>query len=122
LEEEKAAHIREYKRCTSEDRSRFVRDLPLLNVSNDCNNDIYNNKGGGPYLLQELLGRGGFSEVWKAMDFQYLCEVAVKVHQLNSSWTEERKNSYIKHVTREYNIHCSMKHERVVRYVNIYDL
>jgi serine/threonine protein kinase len=38
-----------------------------------------------------LLGRGGFSEVWKALDLVELREVAVKVHQLNNQWSEERK-------------------------------
>jgi len=31
------------------------------------------------YLLQSMLGRGGFSEVWKAFDLSELREVAVKV-------------------------------------------
>jgi serine/threonine protein kinase len=43
------------------------------------------------YLPQCLLGRGGFSEVWKALDLVELREVAVKVHQLNNQWSEERK-------------------------------
>ena len=90
LEAEKAAHQKELKRCQSEDRSRFFKDLPCLN---------------GRYLLLSMLGRGGFSEVWKALDLTDLGEVAVKVHQLNASWSDSRKQSYVKHVTREYTIH-----------------
>jgi tousled-like kinase len=30
-----------------------------------------------------MLGRGGFSEVWKALDLVDIKEVAVKIHQLN---------------------------------------
>ena len=52
------------RRTQSEDHSRFVRDLPCL---------------GKRYLLQSMLGRGGFSEVWKALDLVELKEVAVKV-------------------------------------------
>jgi tousled-like kinase len=40
-------------------------------------------------------------------------QVAVKVHQLNSQWTEEKKQSYMKHATREYAIHRDMVHPRV---------
>lgn len=89
-EGEKASHQKEIKRSISEEHSRFFRDLPCLHHR---------------YLLICLIGRGGFSEVWKALDLLELREVAVKVHQLNPTWTEERKQSYIKHVTREYTIH-----------------
>ena len=107
LEGEKAAHQKELKRCQNEDRSRFYRDLQCLNSR---------------YLLLSLLGRGGFSEVWKALDLLELREVAVKVHQLNPTWTEERKSSYIKHVTREYNIHRDMRHPRVVQLYDVFEI
>jgi tousled-like kinase len=107
LEEEKASHAREFKRIMHEDRSRFVKSLPLLN---------------GRYLMQMLLGRGGFSEVWKAYDLNDRHEVAVKVHQLNPTWSQDRKNSYIRHVTREYKIHCDMNHPRVVRQFDVFEI
>lgn len=69
-----------------------------------------------------MLGRGGFSEVWKALDLLELKEVAVKVHQLNPSWTEDRKSSYIKHVTREYTIHRDLKHIRVVQLFDVFEI
>lgn len=69
-----------------------------------------------------LLGRGGFSEVWKALDLVELREVAVKVHQLNNQWSEERKSNYIRHVTREYTIHRDMKHPRVVQLFDVFEL
>lgn len=69
-----------------------------------------------------MLGRGGFSEVWKALDLAELREVAVKVHQLNPDWKDERKASYIKHVTREYTIHRDMKHPRVVQLYDVFEI
>ena len=107
LEGEKAAHQKELKRCQSEDRSRFQKDLPCLNSR---------------YLLVSLLGRGGFSEVWKALDLLELKEVAIKIHQLNPAWSDDRKNSYIKHVTREYTIHKDMKHPRVVQLFDVFEI
>lgn len=107
LETEKAVHMREIKRCLHEERSRFYRDLPTLHDR---------------YLLQCMLGRGGFSEVWKALDLVEMREVAVKVHQLNEHWTEERKASYIKHVTREYTIHRDMKHPRIVQLFDVFEI
>jgi len=49
-------------------------------------------------------------------------QVAVKVHQLNPTWSEERKQSYIKHVTREYTIHRDMKHPRVVQLFDVFEI
>ena len=107
LEAEKAAHLKEIRRCHSEDHSRFAKDLPCLNQR---------------YLLTFLLGRGGFSEVWRAYDLVELRDVAVKVHQLNNTWNDERKQSYIKHVTREYTIHRDMQHPRVVSLYDVFEI
>jgi len=43
------------------------------------------------YLLLEMLGKGGFSEVHKAFDLQALQVVACKIHQLNEAWSDDRK-------------------------------
>lgn len=107
LDAEKAAHQKEFKRCQSEDKSRFFRDLPCLNKR---------------YLLLSMLGRGGFSEVWKALDLLELREVAVKIHQLNPTWSEARKQSYVKHVTREYTIHRDLNHPRVVLLFDVFEI
>eukprot|EP00948_MAST-09A_sp_MAST-9A-sp1_P000768 g768.t1 len=108
LESEKALHIRELKRVRDEDRSRF-RD-PTKRLLH------------GRYLLACLLGKGGFSEVWKAYDLKSHQSVAVKVHALNSSWSEAKKQNYTKHATREYNIHKSLYHPRIVRLLDVFEI
>ena len=78
---------------------------------------------GGRYVLQHLLGRGGFSEVFKvrssvcmmalaisprtsagfsrqAYDVDENRYVACKIHQLVPQWTEEHKRSYVRHAVR----------------------
>ena len=45
----------------------------------------------------------------QAFDMQDLREVAVKLHQLNSSWTDVKKASYVKHAVREYKIHRQLR-------------
>ncbi|KAL6744641.1 hypothetical protein V8C86DRAFT_2447618, partial [Haematococcus lacustris] len=82
---------------------------------------------GGRFVLLNLLGKGGFSEVFKASegggeggrgeevgscrgarlqayDLSGLAVVAVKVHQLSAGWSEARKASYVKHAIREVDI------------------
>lgn len=72
----------------------------------DENNSKYNEKPllQNRYQIIELLGKGGFSEVWHAFDLVQLTSVAVKIHQLSSSWSDERKSNYIKHAIRENDI------------------
>ena len=88
LDIEKEIHIREVRRINDESNSKYC-ERPLLQ---------------GRYQIVELLGKGGFSEVWYAIDLWSLCEVAIKVHQLASTWSDERKSSYIKHAIRENDI------------------
>jgi len=47
----------------------------------------------------------------QAFDLQDLREVAVKLHQLNSSWSDVKKASYVKHAVREYKIHRQLRSE-----------
>jgi hypothetical protein len=65
------------------------------------------------YVLQSLLGRGGFSEVFKAYDLEECRTVACKIHQVNPLWSRERKENYITKATREYNIHKELHHVNV---------
>ncbi|CAM9476142.1 unnamed protein product, partial [Chrysoparadoxa australica] len=69
-----------------------------------------------------LLGKGGFSEVWRAFDLTSLSHVAVKVHQLSPHWSEAKKQSYIKHATREYQIHKIMRHPKVVSLLDVFEI
>ena len=88
LDIEKEIHIREVRRIRDENNSKY------------CERPLLQNR----YQIVELLGKGGFSEVWYAIDLLGLCEVAIKIHQLTSTWSDERKSSYIKHAIRENDI------------------
>ena len=103
---EKTLHIRETKRVRDEDASRF-NTRPVLNKR---------------YLLVQLLGRGGFSEVWEAYDLKMFVKCAVKIHQLNPHWNEAKKQNYTKHATREYEIHKALSHPNIVRLVDVFEI
>ncbi|KAL6474826.1 hypothetical protein MHYP_G00158660 [Metynnis hypsauchen] len=106
LERVRNLHIRELKRIHNEDNSQF-KDHPTLNDR---------------YLLLHLLGRGGFSEVYKAFDLTEQRYVAVKIHQLNKNWREEKKENYHKHACREYRIHKELDHPRIVKLYDYFSL
>ena len=106
LERERNLHIRELKRIHNEDHSRF-KDHPTLNDR---------------YLLLSLIGKGGFSEVHKAFDLKEQRYVACKVHQLNKDWKDEKKANYIKHALREYDIHKTLDHPRIVKLFDVFEI
>ena len=74
------------------------------------------------YVLQYLLGKGGFSEVWHAYDLHEFREVAVKIHQLDPRWSEAKKDNYTKHVSREYEIHRNVRHARIVSLFDVFEI
>ena len=106
LNDEKGAHIRALKRVASEDSSRF-KSRPKLHDR---------------YVLDCLLGKGGFSEVWKGYDLKELKEVAVKIHQLDPRWPDSKKENYTKHVSREYEIHRNVRHSRIVSLYDVFEI
>ena len=67
------------------------------------------------YQIVSLLGKGGFSEVYKAFDMDTMTFVACKIHQLHSRWSEQAKNNYIKHVLRENKTHAELNHPNIVK-------
>lgn len=103
---DKGRLIREMKRIRDEDGSRF-NNFQILNHR---------------YALLNLLGKGGFSEVYKAYDLVEHRYVACKLHGLNAQWSEEKKQSYIRHAIREYNIHKTLVHHHIVRLWDIFEI
>ncbi|KAL8129993.1 hypothetical protein V2J09_019148 [Rumex salicifolius] len=106
FEIEKGRLIREMKRIRDEDGSRF-NNFQILNRR---------------YALLNLLGKGGFSEVYKAYDLVDHRYVACKLHGLHPQWSEEKKQSYIRHAIREYNIHKTLVHNHIVRLWDTFEI
>lgn len=106
LTRERDLLIRELRRQSDEKLSSF-NTFPVVN---------------NRYVVLNLLGRGGFSEVFKAFDLRNATYVACKIHQLASNWSEEKKRTFIRHAMREYEIHKSLKHPRVVQLVDIFEI
>ncbi|XP_023006811.1 serine/threonine-protein kinase TOUSLED-like [Cucurbita maxima] len=103
---DKGRLIREMKRIRDEEGSRF-NNFQILNYR---------------FALLNLLGKGGFSEVYKAYDLVEHRYVACKLHGLNAQWSEEKKQSYIRHAIREYNIHKTLVHSHIVRLWDIFEI
>uniref|UniRef100_A0A1I7RMS6 Protein kinase domain-containing protein n=1 Tax=Bursaphelenchus xylophilus TaxID=6326 RepID=A0A1I7RMS6_BURXY len=106
LERERNLHIREMKRIQCEEQSRFKNHI-VLNER---------------YLLMSLLGKGGFSEVWRAYDLDENRYVACKIHHVNKEWKEDKKANYVKHAMREKDIHKTLHHPRIVQLFDLFTI
>jgi len=76
----------------------------------------------GRYQILNLLGKGGFSEVHAALDLFHAKDVACKVHRLSSDWSEAHRRAYIRSAVREYDIHRSLDHPRILRLLDVFEV
>lgn len=60
-----------------------------------------------------------FQQAYDLVEHRY---VACKLHGLNAQWSEEKKQSYIRHAIREYNIHKTLVHTHIVRLWDIFEI
>jgi tousled-like kinase len=106
LEKEKCHYLLEYKKVRDEEASKFC------GVHRTKTYTVLSNR----YLILSILGKGGFSEVYKAFDLDNCIEVACKIHHFDDSWSDQVKDDYIKHALRENEIHKELGHRRVVKH------
>ena len=111
LEYRKKRHIKFIRLMRDEKKSRFS-----INKKHECY--VLNDR----YVLTNLLGRGGFSEVHRGYDLYEHKYIAAKIHQLNIHWSDERKKNYTKHATREYDIHKSLNHHNIVCLYDVFGI
>lgn len=124
----KLQHLKNKENELKEERDRLFLEkniqIRLIKIDKEEEKSTHNNFPvfSNRYLLMNLLGKGGFSEVYKAYDLQEFRIVACKIHQLSPSWKDSRKSAYIKHVSRECKIHMSIDHPRVVKMYDSFSL
>ena len=107
------------------EKSILIHEINLYNQESRC---TFSQKKegwpllGGRYQIVGLLGKGGYSEVYKAYDLENHIYVACKLHQLNQNWKEEVKDNYIKHTIRENQIHKEINHSKIVRHFDTIEI
>ena len=108
------------------EKSILIHEINLNNQEMSCR--FYQKKEGkwpllgGRYQIISLLGKGGYSEVYKAYDLESHIYVACKIHQLNQSWKDEIRNNYIKHTIRENQIHKEINHNKIVKHFDTIEI
>ena len=119
------AELKEQKNKLEIEKSILIHEINLYNQETRCS---FSQKKegwpllGGRYQIVSLLGKGGYSEVYKAYDLENHMYVACKLHQLNQNWKEEVKDNYIKHTVRENQIHQEINHSKIVRHFDTIEI
>lgn len=116
LEMEKKELLRIIKLNSEQISSRFCKFNSLFSDSD--NYPLIKER----YQILSLIGKGGFSEVYKAYDIIDLKDVAVKLHQLNPNWSESTKANYIRHALRENEVHDVLAHPNIVSQIDTIEL
>ena len=119
------AELKETKNKLEIEKSILIHEINLYNQESKCS-FAQKKEGwpllGGRYQIIGLLGKGGYSEVYKAYDLENHMYVACKLHQLNPNWKEEVKDNYIKHTVRENQIHQEINHSKIVRHFDTIEI
>mmetsp|Transcript_30862 Transcript_30862/g.57729 ORF Transcript_30862/g.57729 Transcript_30862/m.57729 type:complete len:731 (-) Transcript_30862:79-2271(-) len=98
LTTQRTLHLKRQQRIEAADRSSF-HGFPLLAEK---------------YQLLNMIGRGGFSEVYRAFNLDANCLCAVKIHELGKEMTDQQRQVYIRRAMREVDIQKQLQHPRVV--------
>lgn len=106
LENQKYKYLTLQKKINEEKHSRFG------GITNPKRFPVLNER----YQLLALLGKGGFSEVYKAYDLEQLKFVACKIHQINKNWKVNTRSNYIKHALRENQVLKALDHKNIVNH------
>lgn len=106
IEHEKKAFVKEIRRVNDEDTSEF---LAVSTIGED-----------NRYVLMHLLGKGGFSEVWKAFDLMEGRYVACKIHHIQREWPAQTRTHYLRHAQRELDIMRALDHPHLTHLYDVF--
>jgi tousled-like kinase len=101
-------------------KHRHVKFIKMMNseMKSLYKGMLLNNR----YLCTALIGRGGFSEVWKGYDLESHRYVACKIHALNEKWADRKKENFTRHATREAHIQKGLCHPRIVKLYDVFEI
>ena len=110
--------IRQYQEILYQEKINLIHNILTLRDEEKCK---YNKNWiliGEKYQLVSLIGKGGYSEIYKAYDIKNKKYVACKIHQLNENWSNQMKDSYINHTVRENEILKNLNHKNIVKHLD----
>ncbi|CAJ1389463.1 unnamed protein product [Effrenium voratum] len=74
------------------------------------------------YQLLNMIGRGGFSEIYKAFDLEQMAMCAIKINEIEAKMSDSQRQDLVRWALRECEIQKSLAHPRIVQLKDCYAL
>mmetsp|Transcript_14305 Transcript_14305/g.33943 ORF Transcript_14305/g.33943 Transcript_14305/m.33943 type:complete len:578 (+) Transcript_14305:51-1784(+) len=108
------AAIKERENRLSADRTVFLKNRMLVNAEDKSRFKHY------PLLkdrfqLLNMIGKGGFSEIYKAFDLETMSYCAIKVNEIEAKMSDSQRQDLVRWALRECEIQKSLQHPRIVQ-------
>ncbi|KAK6591203.1 hypothetical protein RS030_101630 [Cryptosporidium xiaoi] len=74
------------------------------------------------YTLLNMIGKGGFAEVWEVLNMNTLNITAAKIHELTPDMTEHERIVCVERVSNEIKLHRDLKHPNIVNMLHCFEV
>ncbi|CCD14016.1 unnamed protein product [Trypanosoma congolense IL3000] len=114
--------LRQKQSDLSQEKKFFCKEIRRVNEEEASNFSAVEAIGQHDrYVLMHLLGKGGFSEVWKAFDLKEARYVACKIHHVQREWSPQVQQHYRSRVVRELSIMRKVEHPHLTRLYDVFE-
>ncbi|CAE7505940.1 TOUSLED [Symbiodinium natans] len=106
--------IKERESCLRAERHAFLQNKMLVNAEDKSRFRHY------PlvkdrFQLLNLIGKGGFSEIYKAFDLEMMCYCAIKLNEIETKMSDSTRQDLVRWAVRETEIQKTLTHPRIVQ-------
>merc|ERR1712096_156968 len=103
---DRSLHLKQAQRLNAEENSNF-RHFPLLHDR---------------YQLLNMIGKGSFSEVFQAFDLEAMRTYTMKILKFGKDMQDAQRQNYTRRAMREFEIQKSLKHQRIVSWLDCFPI
>ncbi|KAJ1612744.1 protein kinase [Cryptosporidium canis] len=105
------------------DRSLYIKKSRLFrHQQNSRYNSLSTLSASQEYTLLNMIGKGGFAEVWEVLNMNTWSITAAKIHELTPDMTEHERMVCVERVSNEIKLHRDLKHPNIVNMLHCFEV
>lgn len=105
------------------ERSLYVKKSRLFrHQQNSRYNSLSTLSASQEYTLLNMIGKGGFAEVWEVLNMNTWSITAAKIHELTPDMTEHERMVCVERVSNEIKLHRDLKHPNIVNMLHCFEV
>ncbi|KAF7458254.1 protein kinase [Cryptosporidium felis] len=105
------------------ERSLYIKKSRLFrHQQNSRYNNLSTLSSSQAYTLLNMIGKGGFAEVWEVLNMNTWSITAAKIHELTSDMTEHERIVCVERVSNEIKLHRDLKHPNIVNMLHCFEV